>query len=77
MICSGTDSSAHDNGLIRAINSNYKPNERVVGIPKYTIFVGRLHLKTDEVKWQEILINTDRKKTISFKICLFTYLSFQ
>lgn len=47
---SGTDSSAHDNGLIRAINSNYKPNERVVGNPKYTIFIGRLHLKTDEVQ---------------------------
>lgn len=48
--CPGTDTTPHDNGLIRAINSNYKPNERVVGNPKYTIFIGRLHLKTDEVK---------------------------
>lgn len=45
----GTDTFPHDYGLIRAINSNYKPNERVVGNAKYTIFIGRLHLKTDEV----------------------------
>lgn len=49
-IYSGTDSYPHDNGIVRALNSTYKPNERVVGDPKYTIFVGRLHLKTDEVK---------------------------
>lgn len=46
----GTDTTPHDNGLIRAINSHYKPNERVVGNPKYTIFIGRLHLKTNEVQ---------------------------
>lgn len=49
---SGTDTFPHDNGLIRAINSNYKPNNGVVGNPKYTIFIGRLHLKTDEVQHQ-------------------------
>lgn len=45
---SGTDSYPHDNGIIRALNANYKPNERVVGNPRYTIFVGRLHMKTNE-----------------------------
>ncbi|XP_031640626.1 U11/U12 small nuclear ribonucleoprotein 35 kDa protein-like [Contarinia nasturtii] len=44
----GTDTDPHDNGIVRAINSHYKPNERVVGNPKHTIFIGRLHLRTDE-----------------------------
>lgn len=48
----GTDTYPHDNGIVRAINANYKPNERVVGDPKRTIFIGRLHLRTDEVKIQ-------------------------
>lgn len=46
----GTDTYPHDNGIIRAINSKYKPNKRIVGDPRHTIFVGRLHMKTDEVK---------------------------
>lgn len=46
----GTDTYPHDNGIVRALKSNYKPNDRVVGDPKHTIFIGRLHLKTDEVK---------------------------
>ncbi|XP_055311525.1 U11/U12 small nuclear ribonucleoprotein 35 kDa protein-like [Sitodiplosis mosellana] len=44
----GTDTYPHDNGIVRAIKSHYKPNERVVGNPKHTIFIGRLHLRTDE-----------------------------
>lgn len=45
----GTDTYPHDNGIVRAINTHYKPNDRVVGEPKRTIFIGRLHLRTDEV----------------------------
>lgn len=45
----GTDTIPHDRGIIRAINSTYQPNERVEGDPRYTIFVGKLHIKTDEV----------------------------
>lgn len=32
------------------MNSTYKPNERVVGEPRHTIFIGRLHDRTDEDK---------------------------
>lgn len=45
----GTDTYPHDRGIVRALNSTYRPNERVVGNPRHTIFVGRLHRKTDEV----------------------------
>lgn len=45
----GTDTIPHDRGIIRAINSTYQPNERVEGDPRHTIFVGKLHIKTDEV----------------------------
>lgn len=53
----GTDTYPHDNGISRAMQSHYKPNERVVGKPRYTIFVGRLHIKTDEVKIATAHIN--------------------
>lgn len=46
----------HDNGIVRAINSTYTINERVVGDPKHTIFIGRLHMKTDEVFYKSVLI---------------------
>lgn len=46
----GTDTEPHDRGIIRAINSTYKPNVRVVGEARHTVFVGRLHDKTDEEK---------------------------
>lgn len=46
----GTDTEPHDRGIIRALKSTYKPNERVVGEPRHTVFVGRLHDKTDEDK---------------------------
>ena len=44
----GTDVIPHDKAVIRAINSTYKPNERVKGIPERTIFIGRLNLSTEE-----------------------------
>lgn len=47
----GTDIFPHDNGIVRAINSHYKPNELIKGEPRRTIFVGRLHLKTGEVNY--------------------------
>lgn len=48
-LCVATDTEAHDNGIVRAINSTYTANERVVGEARHTVFVGRLHKKTDEV----------------------------
>lgn len=44
----GTDTYPHDKALIRAIKSNYRPNEKVTGNPHSTIFIGRLHPKTNE-----------------------------
>lgn len=44
----GTDEEPHDRAIIRAINSKYKPNHKVIGDPNNTIFIGRLHIKTDE-----------------------------
>lgn len=49
-IAKGTDAFPHDNGIVRAVNAHYKPNERIVGDPKHTVFIGRLHMKTDEVR---------------------------
>uniref|UniRef100_A0A2S2NZ44 U11/U12 small nuclear ribonucleoprotein 35 kDa protein n=1 Tax=Schizaphis graminum TaxID=13262 RepID=A0A2S2NZ44_SCHGA len=44
----GTDIEPHDNGIIRAINSNYKTSYKAKGNPLHTIFVGRLSLDTTE-----------------------------
>ncbi|CAD7088488.1 unnamed protein product [Hermetia illucens] len=44
----GTDTVPHDRGVIRALNSTYRPNEKVTGNPERTIFIGRLHIKTNE-----------------------------
>lgn len=43
-----TDTIAHDHGVVRALNSKYKPNKDVKGDPETTIFVGRLHHNTTE-----------------------------
>ncbi|KAK3096724.1 hypothetical protein FSP39_002683 [Pinctada imbricata] len=43
-----TDDEPHDHGVIRAINSTYKPNKDVTGDPHCTIFVARLNPKTSE-----------------------------
>lgn len=45
---SGTDTYPHDHGIVRAMNAHYKPNNKIIGNPRHTIFIGRLHFKTDE-----------------------------
>lgn len=45
----GTDTEPHDRAIVRALNSKYTPNRKVLGEAKRTVFVGRLHPKTDEV----------------------------
>lgn len=45
----GTDSEPHDRAVIRAQHSRYKPNDKINGNERHTIFVARLHNKTDEV----------------------------
>lgn len=44
----GTDEIPHDHGIVRALNAHYKINRRVVGDPRHTVFIGRLHVKTEE-----------------------------
>ena len=46
----GTDQVPHDRALIRAINSNYRPNRKVKGNPLHTIFIGRLAHSVTEVR---------------------------
>jgi len=43
-----TDTEPHDAGIIRAVNSKYKPSRKAKGNPLHTIFVGRLSLNTTE-----------------------------
>ena len=43
-----TDVEPHDRGIVRALNSRYKPNIAVQGDPECTIFIGRLNYVTDE-----------------------------
>jgi len=44
----GTDEKPHDHGIIRALNSKYKPNLNVKGDPEKTLFIGRINFKTSE-----------------------------
>ena len=44
----GTDQEPHDNGICRAMTAKYKPNKRIQGDPKCTLFVSRLTPKTNE-----------------------------
>jgi len=44
----GTDIEPHDAGIVRALNSRYKPSYKADGNPLCTIFVSRLSLKTTE-----------------------------
>ncbi|XP_076443819.1 U11/U12 small nuclear ribonucleoprotein 35 kDa protein-like [Babylonia areolata] len=44
----GTDEYPHDRAIARALSAKYKPNKRVKGDPKLTLFVARLSPKTDE-----------------------------
>ncbi|KAL1239708.1 U11/U12 small nuclear ribonucleoprotein [Trichinella pseudospiralis] len=50
----GIAAVAHDRALIRASGQHYKPNERVIGNPKKTLFVGRLSLDTVEADIQQL-----------------------
>lgn len=44
----GIDIEPHDAGILRAMRSRYKPNDKAKGDPLNTIFIGRLSLKTTE-----------------------------
>lgn len=45
----GTDTEPHDHGIIRALNSTYRPNKGVIGDPDCTVFIGRLnHVTSDD-----------------------------
>ena len=46
----GTDEKPHDNAIVRALNSEYKPNKGVKGEAERTLFIGRLNYKTSEEK---------------------------
>lgn len=50
----GTDTEAHDKGIIRAINNSYRPNKHVKGRPECTIFVSRLNFNTTKETIQEV-----------------------
>ncbi|EAT47792.1 AAEL001131-PA [Aedes aegypti] len=50
----GTDEFPHDRALVRAMNSSYKPNRKVVGDPLCTIFVGRLAPSVDENQFRKL-----------------------
>lgn len=42
----GTDTEPHDKAVVRAINSEYRPNKFVKGRPENTIFISNLNPKT-------------------------------
>ncbi|KAL8610753.1 hypothetical protein ACOMHN_016736 [Nucella lapillus] len=44
----GTDEYPHDRAIARALSAKYKPNKRVKGDPRLTLFVARLSPRTDE-----------------------------
>uniref|UniRef100_A0A1B0C831 U11/U12 small nuclear ribonucleoprotein 35 kDa protein n=2 Tax=Lutzomyia longipalpis TaxID=7200 RepID=A0A1B0C831_LUTLO len=46
----GQDTTPHDRALMRAAKSTYRPNCKVSGNPRHTIFVGRLFRETNEEK---------------------------
>ncbi|KXJ70531.1 hypothetical protein RP20_CCG023303 [Aedes albopictus] len=50
----GTDEFPHDRALVRAMNSSYKPNGKVVGDPMCTVFVGRLARSVGEDRLREV-----------------------
>lgn len=45
----GTDLVAHDRGILRALNAEYKPNKKVVGDPSKTVMVRHLLKNITEV----------------------------
>ncbi|XP_058831462.1 U11/U12 small nuclear ribonucleoprotein 35 kDa protein-like [Topomyia yanbarensis] len=50
----GTDEFPHDRALIRAMESRYKPNDKVVGDSYHTVFVGRLNYSVSEERIREL-----------------------
>ncbi|XP_055628579.1 U11/U12 small nuclear ribonucleoprotein 35 kDa protein-like [Toxorhynchites rutilus septentrionalis] len=50
----GMDEFAHDRALIRAMNSSYKPNHKVVGDPHHTVFIGRIAHYVTENRIREL-----------------------
>lgn len=44
----GTDAEPHDHGIVRALNSTYRPNKGVIGDPDCTVFIGRLNHVTND-----------------------------
>ncbi|XP_066257147.1 U1 small nuclear ribonucleoprotein 70 kDa-like [Euwallacea similis] len=50
----GTDCEPHDRAVIRAINSEYRPNRFVKGRPECTIFVSRLNHNTTKETIKEL-----------------------
>ncbi|GAB6025318.1 small nuclear ribonucleoprotein 35kDa (U11 U12) [Chamberlinius hualienensis] len=50
----GTDTEPHDNGIRRAMEALYRPNSRVVGNPRKTLFVARLNPSTNEETLQDV-----------------------
>ncbi|KAL3865964.1 hypothetical protein ACJMK2_043308 [Sinanodonta woodiana] len=50
----GTDMEPHDRGIVRAMNSKYKPNKDVTGIPQNTIFVAHLNPSTSETTLESV-----------------------
>lgn len=49
----GTDTLPHDKGIIRALNSTYKPNTSLKSNPLHTIFVNKLNKNTKESDLRE------------------------
>ena len=49
-----TDEIPHDRGIVRAMNATYKPNKKVVGDPKCTVFAARLSPNTNEDMLEEL-----------------------
>ncbi|KAK3585302.1 hypothetical protein CHS0354_040249 [Potamilus streckersoni] len=50
----GTDMEPHDLGIVRAMNSKYKPNKDVRGIPENTVFVAHLNPNTSETTLESV-----------------------
>lgn len=61
----GTDDKPHDHGIIRAINSKYKPSRDCLKTDKErTLFIGRLNFKTDEEKLKKYFSKYGKIKMI-------------
>lgn len=60
----GTDTEAHDHGIIRAMNSTYRPNKGVTGDPECTVFAARLNHTTDEEKLRSLFGKYGQVKSV-------------